>query len=180
MARDSRAWPSLGAQSGRAIREDLRQRVRRLANHARVGVPVVRKRHHRLEERPATPPQPRRLVDAELGAVELATLAGENVPGRLQVARRIADVQSTPVDHRSQPTVDDEKVPGEQVAVYPHLLPMPWRGIEGLLPQLERRFSVKPLIELLDRSSDSLVEFCERCSTRSTTARRSVARIDLA
>jgi hypothetical protein len=50
-ARDSSFAP--GAGSGGPVGEDLRQRVRRLADHAGIGLPVIRQRRHGLAQRPA-------------------------------------------------------------------------------------------------------------------------------
>src|SRR5213078_2308964 len=103
----------------------------------------------------------RRIVDLELGSIARATLTGKDVPGRLQVAGRIADVQATEVDDRRQAAVDDEQVARQEVAVHPDLAAVPLPRRERLLPRPERGGVVAAAAELRDRTADRTVQLRE-------------------
>src|SRR5207247_3314880 len=117
-------------------------------------------------------------VDLEIGSIPRATVTCEDVPGRLQVACGIADVEATEVDDRRQPAIDDEQVAGQQSAVYPYLVAVPGRGVERLLPRAEGGVAVDSVAELCDRLTDLLVELREWCAPTTRRTRMCPGRVD--
>src|SRR3712207_5725274 len=95
------------------LAEDEVQGVQRLRDDAGIGLPVVGQCDESLRESPPPAAEPHRLVDAQLGEERAAAAAGEQVPRRLQVAGRVAHVESSEVDDRRQAAVDHQEVAGQ-------------------------------------------------------------------
>ncbi len=109
---------------------------------------------HRLPQRPAARPGPRRLVERHGLAEGGAARALEQGPGDDQIAGRVADGRETEVDHRAQTPARHEQVAGGDIAVQPDGRTAP-RGRQGRLPDRSRRPAVPPNAAIAERVSPS-------------------------
>src|SRR5215218_10814655 len=117
------AKPSLEANVSavpRVVADDLVDLAPRHGRRVtRIAFEMVDEGDQRLPQPPAAATRPRVPIHIELGPERVAACAGEERPGDDRVARRIADAGRAEVEHRRQPPVADEQVPGGDVAVEP-------------------------------------------------------------
>ena len=122
--------------------------------------------------------QPGGLVHAHRVAEHLAGRRVEDLPGRQQVDRRIADRQPAEVEHRREPTVADQQVLGIEVAVVPPRLHT--RSTPGSVMRLVPRRRDRVEVEVQVGDAPALHKVARACARPwPPTARRdTTARLD--
>src|SRR4051812_14613357 len=121
-----------------------------------VGVDAARQAQQCLPQPPAPGPRPGPVVLADRAPERLAALAAEQRPRDHQVGRRVTDGGRAEVDHRRQPPVLDEQVPGGDVPVKPHRGVPIFRGQRGV-PHLGGRSRVDPALESFEAAAGLVV-----------------------